>query len=220
MPGRAPLWRRRLARHRGPLAALLAAALVWSLASALRPAPPETSAVLVAARDLPPGTTLAASDLVVAQLPAGPADAPSQAEDLIGRAVVVPLRSGEPVLARHLLTSSLLAGYGDDVVATPVRLSDDSAAAVVRPGDLVDVLAASPGDAVDPGSGTASVVASRVRVLLSGDGSAGSADGGLLSAPTTSTASAVLVLATTSAQALAIARASVSSRISVVVRGG
>lgn len=221
VPGRPPAWRRRLHRHRGPLAALLAALLVWSLTAALRPAPPSTVPVLVATRDLPPGTRLSESDLAVAQRPeeSRPADSPAGAEALVGRTVVVPVLAGEPVLARHLLTGALLAGYGDDVVATPVRLSDDAAAAVVRPGDVVDVVAATPGDVAS--GGRAVTVASRVRVLLAGGEAVDSGGGGLLSAPSTSGGSgAVLVLATTTAQALEVARAAVSSRLTVVLRGG
>jgi Flp pilus assembly protein CpaB len=187
--------------------------------STVRPAPPPTAELLAASRDLAPGTVVSASDLVVRSVPAAsrPADAPTSTDDLVGRTVVVPLLAGDAVLPRHLLTTSLLAGYGADVVAVPVRLSDDAATSVVRPGDVVDVLAATTGDAAAPGSGAASVVASRVRVLLAGAGAAPS-DGSLLSAPSTSGAS-VLVLAATSAQALALARAAVSSRLTVAVRG-
>lgn len=219
VPGRPPRWQRRILRHRRPLAAALAALLAWSVLSTVRPAPPPTAELLAASRDLAPGTVVSASDLVVRSVPAGsrPADAPASADDLVGRTVVVPLLAGDAVLPRHLLTTSLLAGYGADVVAVPVRLSDDAATSVVRPGDVVDVLAATTGDAAAPGSGAASVVASRVRVLLAGAGAAPS-DGSLLSAPSTSGAS-VLVLAATSAQALALARAAVSSRLTVAVRG-
>ncbi len=219
IPGRPPRWLRRVLRHRRPLIAVLAAVLAWSVVSAVRPAPPPTAEVLAAARDLPPGTVVAASDLVVRSVPAGsrPADAPAAADALVGRTVVVPLRSGDAVLPRHLLTPELLAGYGPDVVAAPIRLSDDAAAAVVRPGDVVDVLAATTGDAASPGSGSATVVASGVRVLLAGAGPAESG-GGLLSAPSSSSGAAELVLAASSSQALALARAAVSSRLTVVVR--
>jgi Flp pilus assembly protein CpaB len=221
IPGRPPRWQRRVLRHRRPLAALLTALLAWALLSVLRPAPPPTVEVLAAARDLAAGTVLVTGDLVARRVPeaARPADAPASAEELVGRTVVVPLLAGDAVLGRHLLTSDLLAGFGDDVVAVPVRLSDDAAAAVLRRGDVVDVLAATAGDPVDPASGSAVVVASRVRVLLAGgqDASAGS---GLLGAAAPTTGSAPVVLAATSSQALALARAAVSARLTVAVRGG
>ena len=200
---------------------MLAGLLVWSLTSALRPAPPEVVPVVVAARDLPPGTTVAADDVVVVPLPpaARPADAPTTPEDLIGRQVVVPLLAGDPVLARHLLTAGLLAGYGDDIVATPLRLADASALAVLRPGDVVDVIAAVSGSSASGTAGQASVVAARVRVLLTSASGAAEPGTGFLAMPASTDASSI-VLATTSVQALAIARAAVGSRLSVVLRAG
>lgn len=202
--------------------AALAGLLVWSLTAALRPAPPELVPVLVAARDLPPGATLAASDLTAVERPvaARPADAPTTVDALVGRRVVVPLLAGDAVLARHLLGASLLDGYGPDVVATPLRLADSSALAVLRPGDVVDVIAATAGAATtSSGASEATVVARGVRVLLTSTTASASTGSGLLSAPSAGDASS-LVLATTSAEALEIARAAVGSRLSVVLRGG
>jgi Flp pilus assembly protein CpaB len=174
--------------------------------------------VVVAARDLAPGTTVTADDLVVAAVPeqARSSDSTADPAALVGRRVVVPLLAGDAVLARHLLTASLLAGYGVGTVATPLRLVDASALAVLRPGDLVDVIAASSVGAASAASDSASVVASRVRVLLAGTTAAGGG-GGLLSAQSGDAPPSV-VLATTSAQALEIARAAVGSRLSVVLR--
>lgn len=189
------------------------------MTAALRPAPPELVPVLVAARDLPPGTTVTAADLTTAALPAAarPDDAPSALEELVGRQVVVPLLAGDAVLRRHLLTSSLLDGYGPDVVATPLRLADSSALAVLRPGDVVDVIAATAGAVTESSRSEAVVVARGVRVLLTSATGAASAGGGLLAAPSGGDSS-TLVLATTSSEALAIARAAVGSRLSVVLR--
>lgn len=174
VPGRPPLWRRRLHRHRRPLLALLAGLLVWSLTAALRPADPARVPVVVAARDLAPGTTVTPDDLVVADVPeqARSVDSTADPTTLVGRRVVVPLLAGDAVLARHLLTASLLAGYGAGTVATPLRLADASALALLRPGDLVDVIAASSVGAAGAASDSATVVASRVRVLLAGTAAA------------------------------------------------
>jgi Flp pilus assembly protein CpaB len=229
VPGRAPLWRRRLLRHRRALAAVLAALLAWSLTTALRPPTAQMVPVLVAARDLMPGTVLSDADVAAAALPpqAVPADAiqstdATGASTLAGRTVVVPVRAGEPVLARQLLTSSLLAGYGPDVVATPVRLSDDASVSVLRPGDLVDVVAAVAAGAGAEGGSTATVVASRVRVLLAGTHGSSDSGGGALSALGSGAdrSSSVVVLATTQQQGLALARAAVGARLSVLLRDG
>ncbi len=130
--------------------------------------------VVVAARDLAPGTTVTPDDLVVADVPeqARSVDSTADPTTLVGRRVVVPLLAGDAVLARHLLTASLLAGYGAGTVATPLRLADASALALLRPGDLVDVIAASSVGAAGAASDSATVVASRVRVLLAGTAAA------------------------------------------------
>lgn len=190
---------------------------MWSLTSTLRPAPPELMTVVVAARDLAPGTTITSGDLATATVPAQllARDAGTDPATVLGRRVVVPLLAGDPVLVRHLLTASLLAGYGPGTVAAPLRLADESALAVLRPGDLVDVIAASSVGSVGSSGDRAAVVAARVRVLLTG--STASSGGGMLSAQTTGAPPSV-VLATTSAQALEIARAAVGSRLSVVLR--
>lgn len=176
--------------------------------------------MLVAVRDLAPGTTLSAADLATVALPAAarPSDAPTTVDDLVGRRVVVPLLQGDAVLARHLLGASLLDGYGSDMVATPLRLADSSALAVLRPGDVVDVIAATAGAATDAGGSEAVVVARGVRVLLTSASATGTTSGGLLSAPSGADTPS-LVLATTSTEALGIARAAVGSRLSVVLRG-
>ncbi len=101
-------------------------------------------------------------------------------------------------------------------MATPVRLSDEATLASVRAGDLVDVVAARGGDGGTAAS--AVVVAAHVRVLTVGTPS-GSAGSGLLGSSSAAPAP-VLVLATTSAQALDIAAAAVGSRLSVVLRAG
>jgi Flp pilus assembly protein CpaB len=129
--------------------------------------------------------------------------------------VAFPVRAGETVRDRDVVGRTLLDSLGTDVVATPVRLSDESTLASIRSGDVVDVVAARAGDASARAS--AVVVAARVRVLTVGSPSA-PAGSGLLGSSGGITASPVLVLATTSAQALDIAAAAVGARLSVILR--
>jgi Flp pilus assembly protein CpaB len=220
IPGRAPAWQRRYRRHRRALAAVLAGVVVWGVTSELRPPDPATGPALVAVRDLAPGALLGAADLQVVQrdLAALPVDAARGPDEVVGRTVSFPVRAGEPLTARHVVGGGLLEALGPGLVATPVALADAASGSLVSRGDLVDVLAAASGAAT--GSPTASVVASRVRVLVAPAREQG-ATGGLLGAPAAAggDAGAGLVLATTTEQALAIARAAVTSRLSLTIRG-
>ena len=219
VPGRPPAWQRRLLRHRRLAAAVLAAVVVWSLTSALRPAAPRTAEVVTAVHDLLPGTTLTADDLDVATRASDslPADPVRGLSAVVGRLVAFPVRAGESLRERDVVAETLLGSLGPDMVATPVRLSDDATLASIRPGDVVDVLAARGGDGGGPAS--AVVVAARVRVLTVGTGASGGSDSGLLgSSPTT--VAPVLLLATTTPQALDLAAAAVGSRLSVTLRVG
>jgi len=204
---------------------VLAGVVVWSVTTAVHPPPPATRLVVTARHDLGSGTTLSASDLALVPRPedALARDAAGDLAALDGRVVAVPGVAGEVVRARDVAVRSLLAALGADAVATPVRLSDDAGLASVRAGDIVDVVAArgSEGEGTGMGMGTAtgtataSVVATRVRVLTVG---ATSASGGGLLGGTGSTSAPVLLLATTSAQAIDIAAAVVGSRLSVTLR--
>jgi pilus assembly protein CpaB len=217
IPGRRPAWQRRYLRHRRLLAAGLAAIVVWSLATALAPAAPPTSTVVVAARDLPPGAVLTASDVRREQRSDSPPDASAEPSSLLGRTVAFPVRAGEPVLTRHVLGADLLAGYPAGTVATAVPLGDAGVTPSLAAGDLVDVIAATAADLDSDGAArtAAATVARGVRVLLAP--ASGSAGEGLLGRGTTG--SAALVVAASAEQALAIAQAGVRARLTVVLRG-
>lgn len=129
--------------HRRPLAAGVAAVAVVVGLTAMEPDPAPSSQVLTAARDLPSGTRLTASDLRTtgypdAIVPAGAATS----RQLIGRVLAAPVRRGEPLTDRRVLGPGLLDGYGDGLVAAPVRITDPGVLAFVRVGGTVDVLAA------------------------------------------------------------------------------
>ncbi|MDX6284839.1 MAG: hypothetical protein QOG53_324 [Frankiales bacterium] len=196
--------------HRRLLAAGCAAAAVAFGLSAIAPTPPPVIRLLVAAHDLPAGSTLGASDLRVAGfapslVPAGALRAGSATSGFV---LATAMRRGEPLTDVRVVGPALIDALGaSGLVATPVRIADPGVARLLQPGNVVDVLASSDRD---PGA-TAPVVASRVRVVAVPvpDGSVTGLDDG-----------ALVVLATTSATAAVLARAAVSSRLSVIIRSG
>jgi hypothetical protein len=113
------------------------------------------------------------------------------------------MHAGELVTDLRLVGHSLLAGWGEDLVATPVRIADPGVLALVRPGDRID-LYATPLSALGP----AAVVAARVPVLAVPD----SGEQLVLAE------GALLVIAATTRQAGLLAEAAVTSRLSVVLR--
>jgi len=199
---RAATWHRRL------LAAGLAAAAVAVGLQVLQPAPPPTVDVLAAARDIDAGTTLAAGDVLALTLPADlvPAGALDPAADVSGRAVAGPIRAGETITDVRLVGPPLVAGLGDGLVAAPVRVADAGTAGLVRPGDRVDVLA-TPGGQDLAGQPTRTIASDVVVVAVPGADGVGAVDG------------ALLVLATTPAEAAALAGATVTDRLSLTLRG-
>ncbi|URN09621.1 SAF domain-containing protein [Actinomadura madurae] len=86
----------RSARLRRPLAALFAAAAAGLALTALRPGPPPSVRVLGAARDLPAGKALTASDLRPVALPPGAVPAGALRSGGAGRVLAGPMREGEP----------------------------------------------------------------------------------------------------------------------------
>ena len=143
--------RRFVLLHRRLLAAVLAAlAVVAGVRAAALPAT-ATTAVLVAASDLPGGSRLTADDVTEVQLPvaAVPAGAVASTESVSGRTLAAPVTRGEPLTDVRLVAPGLLDGY-PGLVAAPVRIADPAAVRLLAVGDHVDLLAVSPegGDAV------------------------------------------------------------------------
>lgn len=188
--------------HRRLLAGGLAAAAVAFAIEAASPGAPATVDVVVAARDLPGGTVLGPADVTVAAFP--PAAVPGGVigrEAASGALLAAPVRAGEPITDRRVLGPGLLAGWGPDVVAAPVRVADAGAAGYLRPGDRIDLLATS----LDGAAGT-SVVAAGVPVLaLPSTADSALAEG------------ALVLVAASPAQAADLAAAAVTARLSFTV---
>lgn len=114
----------------------------WETRYALRP-------VLVAARDLAAGQTLADGDLARRQMPAGflPSGtfAEGEAARALGQRLAVPLRAGDPLgeaaLEARVPALSRRLPEGSRAVTVPVD-QVSSQAGLVRPGDRVDLMLA------------------------------------------------------------------------------
>lgn len=191
---------RLLARHRRPIAALLAATAMACALISLRPS--SGVEILVAARDLP-GGHLTTSDIKSAHFPPEviPAGVLRPGTNLTGRVLAAPMRAGEPFTDTRLLSPGLLSAYGPGLLATPVRIADADAARLLSPGDVIDILSA-PTDLSHPPA-TAAPVAQNLRVITT---PTGDRDTG-----------ALVVLATTPTQAAHLALAQATGRLSIAI---
>lgn len=121
--------------------------------------------VVVADRDLGPGSALTAEDVrvekrLVATVPDG-----SQADPgvVVGSTLASPARRGEVLTDVRLLGPRLAeATAGPDARIVPLHLADSALIDLVRPGDVVDVLAAPAADS----QANARVVATDAIVVL------------------------------------------------------
>jgi pilus assembly protein CpaB len=191
--------------HRRLLAAGLAAGAVALAMQAAEPTPERTVPVVAAAGELRGGVTLVAEDLQLVDLPPAvvPAGALGSIDAAAGRVLSSPARTGEPLTDVRLFGPGLLTGWGDDLVATPVRVADPGVVLLLRPGDRIDIYS-TPGS----GLGTAAVIAAAVPVLAIPE----PADEAVLAE------GALLVVGTTASQAASLAEAAVTSRLSIVLR--
>jgi len=104
--------------------------------------PEKQVAVVVAARDLPEGTTLSEADMTIRQLPVSlaPAAALSDAAPLVGQRLRVARAETDPILPSHLGGEALELRSNERAVA--VSVTDASGlAGLLKPGDLVGVTA-------------------------------------------------------------------------------
>lgn len=138
-----PGWPRTLALRR-----IAAAALVLVAAAlAVRPDPADgesTVPVLVAARDLAPGTSLTTADVRLVRAPAAlrPAAALDGDDEVAGRVLAGAATAGEPITRVRLVgpENTRLTTGEPDAVAVPVRLADPAVADLLTPGARVDLV--------------------------------------------------------------------------------
>jgi Flp pilus assembly protein CpaB len=129
--------------------------------------------VVVAARDLRPGTALTLDDVRVEKRLAATVPDGSQANlgAVVGSTLAGPTRRGEVLTDVRLLGSRLAeaaigpkAGPGARIV--PLHLADSALTDLVRVGDVVDVLAGPATDAQAAGQAVSRVVATDAVVVL------------------------------------------------------
>lgn len=192
---------RRLLGRRHRLIATAVAALAMACAIVALQPDSASVTVLAAARDLSGGTLDSADLKPVALRPETvPDGALKPGAAIAGKVLAGPMRRGEPLTDVRLLGPSLLATHGPETVATPVRVADPETARLLSPGDVVDVLAA---PSTWDGAAPARTVAENVTVLATPDGE--------------SDRGALIVLATTSDQAIELASAQAGGRLSVTI---
>lgn len=139
--GLRPDWTRTVAARRAAAAGLVLLAAV----AAVRPDPSNAQTpVVVATRDLAPGTALTSDDVTVesrsaASIPDGSQHTP---DDVVGKTLAGPARRGEALTDVRLLGPRLAeAAVGPDARVVPLQLADPALLDVIRTGDVVDVLA-------------------------------------------------------------------------------
>lgn len=175
------------------------------LASVLRPPSPALVDVVVAAVDLPAGSTLAAEDMALLQVPAdyAPPGATSLADDVVGRTLATAVVAGEAITATRVVATG---PRPDGLITVPVRLADAEAAALLEPGSIIDLVLAS-------GDSGGRVIAEGARVVTV---PRVARDGGL--GATTRAAGSLIVVATDRRTAVALAATGVRNGLGVVMR--
>jgi hypothetical protein len=129
--------------------------------------------VVVAARDLRPGTALTLDDVRIEKRLAAtvPDGSPANLGAVVGSTLAGPTRRGEVLTDVRLLGSRLAEAAigpkaGADARIVPLHLADNALTDLVRVGDVVDVLAAPATDAPAAGQAISRVVATDAVVVL------------------------------------------------------
>jgi hypothetical protein len=112
---------------------------------ALRPARAADAPMLVAKRDLAPGTTLSISDTMLVRAPPSllPQGVLVSADAAVGQILAGAAAAGEPITTARLVgpENTRLTTGRPDSAAVPVRLGDDGVAELLTSGSHVDIVA-------------------------------------------------------------------------------
>jgi len=135
-------WRRATLIRRWLAGLLVLAAAVLAVRGQI--GGPGSAPVLVAARDLTPGSTLAATDIQVSRWPPElvPAGALTATADAEGRVLAGAANRGEPLTEPRLAGPELARRSigGAEAASVPIRLADGGVAGLLGPGRTVDVI--------------------------------------------------------------------------------
>ncbi|MEB3062836.1 SAF domain-containing protein [[Mycobacterium] zoologicum] len=164
-----PDWTRTVLARRVTAGALVVLAGI----AAVRPDPQGgLIGVVVASRDLAPGTALTVDDVSIESRSARtvPDGASTDTETVLGSMLAGPARRGEVLTDVRLLGSRFTeAVAGPDSRVVGIHPADAALTDLVRPGDVVDVVAANDG-AADPPGGARVLAAGGIVVLVSDKG--------------------------------------------------
>ncbi|MUL49996.1 flagellar biosynthesis protein FlgA [Mycobacterium sp. CBMA293] len=161
-----PDWARTTAARRVAAGLLV----IFAAVVEFRPAPEDGMVdVVVAKRDLSPGSALSVDDIVVESrsAPSLPDGALHDASGAIGSTLAAPARRGEVITDVRLLGPRLTAAIaGPDARIVPLHLADAALPDLLHSGDVVDVLAGPESTGVATDQTPTEVIATDARVVL------------------------------------------------------
>jgi Flp pilus assembly protein CpaB len=199
-----PDWSRTVLARRIAAAGLVVLAGV----AALRPDPAgDRAQVVVAARDLSPGSALTADDLRLEKrlVPTIPDGSQADIGAVVGSTLAGPARRGEVLTDVRLLSRRLAeSAAGPDARIVPLHPADSALADLVRPGDVVDVVAASETTAQSNPKGSSVIATDAIVVLVSAKQKAATGDRVVLVALPAASANAVAGAALTQSVTLTL----------------
>lgn len=131
-----------ISRNRRLAVALLLCVAAGIAVQQLTPASEQRVSIVVAARDLPTGSSLTESDFTSVGVPSDLAITGSvhSIGTLVGRQLASPLRRGQIPTEASLLGPGLLTGAPVGSAAVPLRMADPSSIQLLSPGQLVTVV--------------------------------------------------------------------------------
>lgn len=190
-PTRRTRFMRLIDRRRRTVASALLCAAVAVAVYQLTPPSAALASVVVAASDLPAGSTVQAGHLRLAHFPAEslPDHAATALESVAGQRLAGPVRRGEVITDAAIVGPGLLAGAPSGTVAVPVRVADADSLELIRTGQAIDLVLS---EDTTTGSKASTRLASGVTVLWTDTGRDAT---GPWAAPTAGSAGLVVVAA-------------------------